>query len=464
MPLTNATTNMLMRGFVIQRWNDRIRPLPLVEIDRFALTMISSFIIGNILESNTESRLDWDFIIYGSIYDLFRKLRFYDMKSTVQRRIKDSFPDEWTNMNDKLLYELKYLVPNHLYQKLRSYRAFVTSEHGNLPWDKLITSSDLGYSFAVLRAAQRLSTYYEFKTVIHTYNKDQKVLNDLLGALSTFEFLPGIGGTTSLTEENSKLYSFMKSIHSLRFQLRWSQAFKLPAASVLGHVGLVSVLSYFLYHELLDQGLASIVSDGNWIATNTFYAALFHDLPEVMTRDIVSPVKEELTSSVPSGDPLRTIEIDMLGELFDKLEYKNVKLNNIIDLLFYYSTGLWKQSTGSAANTASEFATRYVAGGNVAVLCVPSGHIDNNSCIGNEKQLFSHNKKNEYPVLGRLIKAVDLIAAYLEAAQSIRSGITDEELRKAYSLLPTKLAKYDSQWLTYFDISIAASIRSILER
>jgi putative hydrolase of HD superfamily len=51
---------------------------------------------------------------------------------------------------------------------------------------------------------------------------------------------------------------------------------------VLGHLLFVAVVSYFTSIE---------IEAGPRRAYNNFFGGLFHDLPEVLTRDIVSPVK-----------------------------------------------------------------------------------------------------------------------------------------------------------------------------
>ena len=75
---------------------------------------------------------------------------------------------------------------------------------------------------------------------------------------------------------------FIDLIGQLRFQQRWTRTPRVPATTVLGHSLLVA---YMTYLQDCDDG----VDDRTLY--NDFYTALFHDLPEVLTKDVITPVK-----------------------------------------------------------------------------------------------------------------------------------------------------------------------------
>ncbi|MDE8731396.1 HD domain-containing protein, partial [Desulfovibrio desulfuricans] len=70
------------------------------------------------------------------------------------------------------------------------------------------------------------------------------------------------------------------------FQVRWTQAPRIPATSVLGHMFIVASYAY-CFSLAVDACPAR--------ANNNFFCGLFHDLPEVLTRDIISPVKQSIS-------------------------------------------------------------------------------------------------------------------------------------------------------------------------
>ena len=69
----------------------------------------------------------------------------------------------------------------------------------------------------------------------------------------------------------------------LRFQVRWNQTPRVPPTTVLGHSFYVAALTLLMCYDL------NINKERRY---NNFFSALFHDLPEAVTRDIISPVKQ----------------------------------------------------------------------------------------------------------------------------------------------------------------------------
>jgi putative hydrolase of HD superfamily len=84
---------------------------------------------------------------------------------------------------------------------------------------------------------------------------------------------------------NKKYYGFLDLCGQLRFQQRWAQSFRQPKTTVLGHMFVVAIFSY-LYS--IEMG----VSEKR--CYNNFFSSLFHDLPEILTKDIVSPIKSSV--------------------------------------------------------------------------------------------------------------------------------------------------------------------------
>lgn len=99
-----------------------------------------------------------------------------------------------------------------------------------------------------------------------------------------------------------KTSKFIDLVGQLRFQKRWAQSPRVPETSVMGHVLIVAILGYFCAAELgaCDERIV-----------NDFLCGLFHDLPEVLTRDIISPVK---TSVEGLDDLIKDIEKRQVAE------------------------------------------------------------------------------------------------------------------------------------------------------
>ena len=85
--------------------------------------------------------------------------------------------------------------------------------------------------------------------------------------------------------KHSNYKNFISLCGQLRFQSRWSHLHRIPKTSVLGHSLFVAILSYLFSLEIAACEQRCV---------NNYFTGLFHDLPEVLTRDIISPVKRSV--------------------------------------------------------------------------------------------------------------------------------------------------------------------------
>ena len=84
----------IFEGFSIERWNDMIRPFDLVQMDKDAERLFVAYIIGKYEEQNGV-KIDWEWMMYASLFELLRKIALCDIKSPVQRLIREEYPAEY---------------------------------------------------------------------------------------------------------------------------------------------------------------------------------------------------------------------------------------------------------------------------------------------------------------------------------------------------------------------------------
>ena len=68
----------LFDAALMQRWNDKIRPVELVELDKQAHKMIIAYILGKCEEENQP--INWTEIIEGGLFELLQRLVITDIK------------------------------------------------------------------------------------------------------------------------------------------------------------------------------------------------------------------------------------------------------------------------------------------------------------------------------------------------------------------------------------------------
>ena len=183
---------------------------------------------------------------------------------------------------------------------------------------------------------------------------------------------------------HQKPFDFLLKIEQLRFQTRWNQTPRVPETSVLGHCFFVAIMTLLLGRESNPNMCEQRV-------INNFFSALFHDLPEAVTRDIISPVTQ-------ATDDLPNLVKKIENEIVNKDLMENFFVQEIIDY------------------TSDEFSNR---------IKNDSGKIQN---VSWEELNTKYNQNKYYPIDGRLVRIADHLSALMEADISIKHGITSVHL------------------------------------
>ncbi|OJF75704.1 MAG: hydrolase [Treponema sp. CETP13] len=377
--LTAKFALKLFEAFSIERWTDLARPVEFIEMDKAAEKMAVAYIIGK-FEENKGNKIDWDWMISSSLFDLCRKIALCDIKSPVQRMIRSEYPEEYERLNQWVIEKYKdYFSDEELYAQFSEYvvRKVPAVENQTL-------------TEHVLQAAHKYSAYREFMmlSIVNEPDRLQVVQKQLNADLQQYLDLEGL----QLLITKQRPYEFVLMLEQLRFQTRWNQTPRVPGTTVLGHSYYVAVLTMLL-------GRQDDLKMCPKRRFNNFFCALFHDLPEAVTRDIISPVKQA-TNGFPSivkkiEDEIVSSELEPLMESFfaDELNYfTNDEFDNRI---------LLESADGFMPVKGLSFA-------------------DLNSKYNTDK--FS-------PVDGKLVRCADHISAFLETDSSIKHGITSFHLK-----------------------------------
>ena len=271
----------IFEGFSIQRWNDLIRPFELVEMDKAGEKMVLAYIIGK-FEENKGKKIDWHWMIYASLFDLLRKIALCDIKAPVQQMLKKEFPEEYLRLNEWVLSQYSNLMDENLFSEFSDY-VYVKSGTKSI-------SDELKRTVRVYEAAHKFATIRELEMISVVNEKER--LSDIKTELEEQiqPYLEFEGLQKLMTHQ--KAFKFVLKIEQLRFQTRWNQTPRVPATSVLGHCFYVAIMTLLLGRESNPNMCRQRV-------INNFFSDLFHDLPESVTRDIISPVKQA-TDDLPN--------------------------------------------------------------------------------------------------------------------------------------------------------------------
>jgi 5'-deoxynucleotidase YfbR-like HD superfamily hydrolase/competence protein ComGF len=359
-------------GAYMQRWNDKVRPVELVELDKQAHKMLIAYFLGKFEEGT--AGFSWLEVIEGGIFELLQRLVITDLKPPIFYRIREDAA-KYRMLNEWVYGEIEpFLSPlgKEFCGRFREY--FVHTED---TLNKRLLGAAHFYAtkweFDILERANPGG--YEMGSIRQALDKKQEYYSDLEGmaALATHE----------------KYRNFIDLCGQLRFQTRWANRYRIPRTSVIGHSLFVAVLSYLFS---LDIGACEKRS------FNNYFTGLFHDLPEVLTRDIISPVKRS---------------IEGLSELIKEYEKEQME-KEIYSLI----PGGWHDEI--RLFTENEFDSLIVSDGKTVRLS--SDDIN-----------AKYNRDEFMPRDGQLVKAADVLAAFIEAFAAIKNGSPNQEFQEAKS-------------------------------
>lgn len=375
--LTQKFALKIFEGFSIQRWTDLIRPFDIVEMDKAGEKMVLAYIIGK-CEEQKGVFVDWIWMIYASLFDILKKIALCDIKAPIQQILKKDYASEYLRLNEWILNQYKPLIDDSaLFSQFTIYEG-QRAETFDIPEKSRAAERILSAAnkFATMRELQMLS-------VVNEPERLEKINKELLADLQGYLDLTGL----QLLMTRQKSYDFIMKIEQLRFQTRWNQTPRVPKTSVLGHCFFVAVITLLLCRQSGQKMCEKRL-------INNYFSALFHDLPEAVTRDIISPVKQA-TDELPSI--VKRIEDEIVNkELVPLME------PYFSDELMYF--------------TSDEFSNRI------------KDKKGNAEVVSWEDLNGKYNQDDFSPVDGRTVRIADHLSALLEADSSIKHGITSSHL------------------------------------
>ncbi|RJP25826.1 MAG: HD domain-containing protein [Deltaproteobacteria bacterium] len=355
----------------MQRWNDKIRPVELIELDKQAHKMIVAHFLARV-EEEAGAPVQWQRMVEAGIFELLQRIVITDLKPQIFYKIKAD-TRKYKQLNDWVYGELRQVISPLGKAFCRRYQ------------DHFLEPED-GIERRILNAAHFYATRWEFQIVARAnpggYEIDD-IRGDLEAKIARFGDLKGM----ALLSGERRFRNFIDLCGQLRFQTRWAHLHRIPKTSVLGHSLYVGILSYLFSLEIRACPRRCV---------NNFLTGLFHDLPEVLTRDIISPVKRS---------------VEGLGELIKGYE-KEMLDKEVYGLL---PEGWHADFEMFAEHEFENFAT---VDGKVVTVSAAELH-------------ERYNDDSNNPKDGELVKRADNLAAFVEAYAGIRNGSTSQDLQYA---------------------------------
>ncbi len=355
----------------MNRWNDHIRPVELTELDKQAHKMVIAYVIAKFEESDRGIDINWQNLIEGGIFEFLHRTILTDIKPPVFHKMME---EKEKDLNEYVIGQLDKDMEglgNNFKESFKKY----FSDHNYAKIEKRI-----------LKAAHYMATNWEFKIIYHTSPFIYGIEETKESIENQIEDHYDLIGVQKISLEK-KSFGFIDLCGQLRFQERWAHSPRIPKTSVLGHMYIVAIISYLL--SLNNNSCQKRIY-------NNFFTGLFHDLPEVLTKDIISPIKTSIKG---------------LESIIKDYEEDQMK-NRLLPLL----PVSWRKEMRYF--TQDEFENKVKI----------DGKIKNGISFSELNRLY--NKNEFYPLDGKIIKACDKLTAFIEADISIKHGITSKHLEE----------------------------------
>jgi putative hydrolase of HD superfamily len=343
----------------MQRWNDQVRAVEMSELDKQAHKMVTAYVIARLEEDAGNSSVNRTLLIRYGLYEYLQRIVLTDLKPPLFYEIKQN--------------REKYLKLNlWVYEKTWPFIKDLGNDFCEGFKDYILTgteTNDADINRNIISAAHFYVTKWEYD-IISRFNPGGYQVEEIKGSIEKeqekFAQIPGVRSFLS----SPKLLSFINICGQLRFQVRWSHIYRVPRTSVLGHMLIVAVFTY----------LFSCIGEFSSQKTlNNYFTGLFHDLPEVLTRDIINPVKKSVEG------------LDELIKDYEKSEMDK-RIYNLLPEKWH-----------------------------------------------GEMRLYTQDEFGDTPLRdGKLVKAADDLAAFIEAFLSLKNGIKNENLENAISNIRAK--------------------------
>ncbi|RAZ24520.1 HD domain-containing protein [Campylobacter hyointestinalis] len=397
----------IFKAASISRWNDYPKMVNLVELDKQAHKFIIAYFIAKL-----EPEIDMNYIIEGCVFEFLSRVVVTDIRPDVFHQIQKSKNKE---IQSWILGKLENMVEDiddgNFFERFKAYQDDKTHKKERL----------------ILKAASYIATKWEFSIVYQTskFLSDIEELKQKVDEeLEDYYELIGVRKIAM----NQKLARIIDLSGRLRFQKRWAQTQRIPETAVLGHMLVVAIFAYFYS---LKVGACPKRLENN------FYCALFHDLPESLTRDIISPVKYGISglNEIISEYEMRLIDERILPFVPESFRDE-----------FSYILGVRKED---GVFKKDEFENR----------------IKKTIPVHFEGSMSSVNDNEFNAIDGKALKYCDNLAAYVEAGISISYGVKSKDLVSGFSNIQAKFdknpkiesvdfSKICDEIIEYFDIKL----------
>lgn len=310
---------LIFRWISIYRWNNFPRIENITTNDNLAFVLHTAMLLTSILEEKEWKKIDLWYIFKKVLFESFDTYILSDINSDVQYRVKQKNTAIFKLLQEKVHTFISELeLPDRIKQDIK----FIYENKKNPKYEL----EDNIYQFSKLWVAY-YEAYFNWKIYNDIY---EPILKNMETRLNSKEF-DLFKKYININKTENELEKYLFNVRRLQFNFRWNRMKRLYPISVMSHLFISFFLSYIIWNIEWkdDKDIIQMMK-----------IALFHDIPEAITWDIVTPTKKAIQWF---EELLWEVEKEMLQEYLlvylDKYKFKNEFLKYMVDP---WEWELWK--------------------------------------------------------------------------------------------------------------------------
>lgn len=310
---------MLTKWLAMKRWNNYPRVEDISHMDHIGFVIHVSLFLAY-LEEKQGNKVDREFLLKRIIFQSFSKLVLSDISSGTRDYIMRFDAEIFAKIEKKSLDAILQLE---------------APEYIKIDIKNILNDTQHTLEHKIISAAKEYSAYREclvnqkvFEDMYEVpFRSIQKQLEQLRGELRSFDVLLG----------NDNYIKFLSHIRRLSHSMRWNQERRIYPISVMSHLVIITYIVYII-------GMIENHSGKNYDLEELMLRTIYHDIPEAITGDIITPTKK----SVEWFDTLlERVEIQMMDDYIFSYVWEDYKQEVFEYMLhpFEWELGrIWKQA------------------------------------------------------------------------------------------------------------------------
>ncbi len=288
---------MLTSGISMKRWNNFPRIEDISHLDNVWFTLHVAMFLSYLEEKNGK-KVDREFIIKKMIFNSIKILVLSDINSGTRNYIE--------KVNEDIFLKLEQKAYDYVF-------SFGCEDYFREDILNVINNKENKLELSIILAARRYSSYKECLVNRKVFEEMYEIpYKEIMASL---DLMRKDLKSLDLLLKNPNYEKYLANIRKLSHSLRWNQQKRMFPISVMSHLVLTTFLSYVT--GMIVNNRSENKKDNNKVdILEMMFKALYHDIPEAITWDIITPTKK----AVP-----------WFEEILEEVEK-----NMLEDYLFYY--------------------------------------------------------------------------------------------------------------------------------